>query len=68
MEQKREIYVKTDDDRILNIKSIKWIKKIEDCLELCTKKIDCSDNKSNTHKICKSNNIDSYKKLNKYFE
>jgi hypothetical protein len=69
MDQKREIYLKTEDEKILNIKSINWIKKMDDCLKVCTKNGSSSVNHQyNTHKICKSNNIDSYAKLNKYFE
>ena len=62
-----ETYIKTDDNKIINQKYIKWVQKINDCLEVCTKATGCSL-KNDTHKICKLNNLDSYNKLNKYFE
>ena len=40
---------------------------MSECLEVCTKSVGCSGN-DDTHKICKSNNPDSYNTLNKYFE
>jgi hypothetical protein len=63
-------YIKTDDNKIINEKHIRWVQKMSDCLEVCTKSTGCSVNVKNgdTHKICKLNNPDSYNKLNKYFE
>lgn len=67
MENDQELYFKTDDNKIINEKYIRWVKKINDCLEVCTKSNGCSTGKD-THKICKLNNLDSYYKLNKHFE
>lgn len=61
-------YIKTDDNTIINEKCIKWVEKISECLEVCTKSTGCSVKFRDTHKICKLNNLDSYNKLNKYFE
>ena len=61
-----EKYIKTDDNTILNENCIRWVKKISECLQVCTRSNGCSD--YNTHKICKINNNDSYIKLNKYFD
>ena len=63
-----QIYIKTDDNKIINKKCITWIEKINECLEVCTKSTGCSVKFGDTHKICKLNNLDSYNKLNKYFE
>jgi len=63
----KDTYLKTDDNKILNVKHIRWVKKMDDCLEICTKSDGCVAGKS-THRICKLNNVDSYNKLNKYFE
>jgi hypothetical protein len=63
----KDSYLKTDDNKILNVKHIRWVKKMDDCLEICTKSDGCAVGK-NTHRICKLNNVDSYNKLNKYFE
>ena len=61
-------YIKTDDNEIINEKCIKWVKKIDDCLNVCTKSSGCNNSKFNdTHKICKINNPESYDKLNKHF-
>ena len=59
-------YIKTDDNRIINEKCIRWVKKMSECLAVCTLSTGC--NRSNTLKICKINNLDSYNKHNKYFE
>jgi len=64
--KKREMYIKTDGNKIINEKYIRWVKKIDECLEVCTKSIGCGGS-GDTHKICKINNLDSYNKLNKHF-
>ncbi len=60
-------YVKTDDNKVLNVKAITWIKKMSDCLEVCTKTTGCQLEKD-THKICKFHTPDSYNKLNALFD
>jgi hypothetical protein len=62
------IYLKTDDNKIINQKCIKWVQKMGDCLQVCVKSIGCNIDHGGTHKICKLNNLDSYNKLNKHFE
>ena len=37
MEKNENFYIKTDNNKLINEKSIKWIKKIGEFLELCTK-------------------------------
>jgi hypothetical protein len=69
--ENNQIYIKTDNNNIIiNEKCIQWVRKIGECLEICTKTTGCSvkNNGADTHKICKLNNLDSYNKLNKYFE
>jgi hypothetical protein len=62
-------YVKTDDNRIINENCIRWVKKMDDCLEVCIKISGCNTKyNGDTHKICKLNNPDSYNKLNKNFD
>jgi len=69
--EKINTYLKTDDNTIINEKCIQWVKKIENCLFVCTKKNGCSKNHSmihlSTHKICKLQNPASYHKLNSHF-
>ena len=60
-------YIKADDNTIINEKCIRWVKKMSECLEVCSVSTGCNV-KYNTLKICKINNLDSYNKLNKYFE
>jgi len=61
------IYFKTDENKAINEKYIRWIKKMNNCLEVCTKSNGCVV-KRDTHRICKLNSPDSYDKLNKAFE
>ena len=63
----KTIYIKADDNKVINEKCIRWVKKIGDCMEVCTKPTGCSL-KIDTHTICKLYNLDSYNKLNKHFE
>ena len=57
-------FIKTDD-AIIKEACIKWIKKRDECLYICTKSNGCYP--SNTHKVCKSNSFESYEKFNSYF-
>jgi hypothetical protein len=68
--QNQNIYLKTDDNTIINENSIRWIKKINECLYVCSKATGCRTDVINlgTKPICKLNNPESYDKLNKYFE
>jgi cyclophilin family peptidyl-prolyl cis-trans isomerase len=61
-------YIKTDDNKIINEKHIRWVQKMGDCLEVCAKVTGCHVKHGDTIRICKLNNPDSYNKLNKYFE
>ncbi len=55
-------YIKMDDNYIINKKYIRWIRQMQDCLEVCVKSNGCS--KYQTHRVCTYNNYDSYMKLN----
>jgi hypothetical protein len=68
MQNNQASYLKTDDNKIINEKYIRWVKKMSDCLEVCTKSNGCNINVNNTHRICKLNNPDSYNKLNLFFD
>ena len=68
MENNKTFYIKTDNNKIINEKYIRWVKKMSNCLEVCTKSTGCSVENKDTHRICELYNPDSYKKLNKYFE
>jgi len=63
-------YIKTDDNKIINERHIRWVKKMDECLAVCTRSDGCSigiNGNGTTHSICKLNNNDSYTKLNKHF-
>ena len=60
-------YVRTDDNILINTKAICWVKKMNECLEICTRPSGCTS-KINTHSICKDNSKESYETINKYFE
>jgi hypothetical protein len=61
-------YLRVDDNKIINETCIRWVKKMDDCLHVCTKLTGCNISNGDTHKICKINNLDSYNKLVKHFE
>ena len=65
-EKENITFIKTDENSIINESCIKWVKKMDECLYICTKSNGCL--KHNTHKICKINSLESYQKLNKYFD
>ena len=60
-------FIKADDNKIINENCIRWVQKINDCLEVCTKSSGCNRKNNDTHKICKINNPESYAKLNPFF-
>lgn len=64
MEQQR--FIKVDDNIILDMNCIRWVKKMDECLQICSKSNGCKGNED-THKICKINNEDSYHRLNRFF-
>ena len=66
MENSNILYVKADNNKIINEKCIVWVQKIDECLHVCTKTFGCAIDA--THKICKSNNPNSYNNLNRNFE
>lgn len=67
MENNTNVYIKTDENKVINQIHIRWIKKMNDCLEICTKPDGCAIGKD-THRVCKLYTPDSYNKLNISFE
>jgi hypothetical protein len=64
----KSVYYKTDDNRIIHENCIRWVKKMNECLEVCINRTGCYKLGEDTHRICKSNTPDSYHKLNRHFE
>lgn len=61
--ENKSSYIKTDKNKFINEKSIIWVKKMNDCLEVCTRRRGCNVLEP-PDKICKSISQDSYDKLN----
>lgn len=64
-------YFKTDNNTIINKIHIKWIKKTNNCLDICRKSEGCTPFSiygSDTHRICKLNNPNSYAKIDDFFQ
>ena len=67
MKEDKVTFIKTDQNKIINEKCIRWVKKMDDCLDICTKSDGCGISPEETHRLCKINNPNSYEKLNKLF-
>ena len=65
--QHKVCYLKTDNNIIVRESAIRWVKKMDECLEICTKPNGCDISLRTTHRVCKHNSIESYEFLNKYF-
>jgi hypothetical protein len=59
-------FLKTDNNMIINENRITWVRKMNECLEVCVKTTGCGT--LDTHKICKIYSPESYQKLNAQFE
>jgi hypothetical protein len=66
MNNTKEDYIKIDENKISNVKFIRWMKKMDECIRICSITTGCTED--NLQPVCKLNNNDSYNKLNKYFE
>ena len=66
--ENKQTFLKTDNNKIINEQCIRWVEKMGECLEVCTKSNGCDLKGGETHKICKLNNLDSYDKINRHFE
>lgn len=64
MENNKTVFFKTDDNTFINEHCIRWVKKMDDCLEVCIKTSGCTP--KDTHKICKINNPSNYNKLKEH--
>lgn len=62
-------YIRADGNKIINEKCIRWVVKMDECLEICAKPNGCYiDKKSkDTITLCRINNPNSYDKFNKWF-
>jgi len=44
MEEYKKSYIKVDNNKVINENCIRWIKKIDECLEVCIKLNGCYGN------------------------
>jgi len=66
-EEYKNTFIRVDNNKVLNRNMIRWIKKYDECLEICNKSDGCTVGES-THRLCKLYNPESYEKLNKLFD
>ena len=66
MDHKLTTYIKADNNHVINEKYIRWIKKMGDCLEVCTKTDGCVI-KKDTQSVCKLYSLEGFNRLNKHF-
>ena len=59
-------FIKADNNVLVNKKCIRWMKKMDECILICTKPVGCSS--ADALKVCKINNSISYDLLNKQFQ
>jgi hypothetical protein len=58
-------------ETVINESKIRWLRKIDECIEICTKSNGCGGTpiKYDTHVVCRINKPTNYDKLhNLYFE
>jgi hypothetical protein len=68
MEKERNTdFIKLEDGLILNINHIRWIRKVHDCMYICTRDDGC--NRNTSHVICGSNELQKkdFEKLSNMF-
>jgi hypothetical protein len=58
----KQIYISTDDNKYLNTKYIRWVKQMNECMEVCSMSNGCVSGIS-THTVCKKYSSDSYETL-----
>lgn len=59
-------YIKVTNDKLINQQSITWIRRIEECMYICTRTDGC-DLEKTSHKICKFDNPSGYNRVNRLF-
>ena len=56
-------FIRATDNRIINEKAITWVKKMDECLYICTSSNGCG--LGSDHVLCKYKYPENYEKLNK---
>ena len=59
-------YIKVTNDKLINQNAITWIRRIEECMHICTRTDGCDVEKT-SHKICKYDNPTGYNRVNTLF-
>lgn len=63
-------FVRLEKDVVLRESAIRWMKKMEECLYICSKSDGChidQSSQNSTHRVCKSTNPTSYDRLIRHF-
>lgn len=66
MNENLPLFISVEEKHVINTKCIKWMKKMNDCIHICTHSNGC-ELKSDVHMVCNFNMPESYNTLNKYF-
>ena len=63
-------FIKVDDDKIINIQFIRWIKKTDECFKICSKIHGCRNVPpyNDSDSVCKETNSNTYYQLLKLFK
>lgn len=64
---KRQDFIKTDDNIVVNKNCIRWVQKVNECMEICTMFNGCTAGVT-TMRLCKNIYPKDYETLNKLFE
>lgn len=64
------LYVKTDNNLLLSSAHIKWVKQMDECMEICADMHYCTAKGpfKNTYSVCKVLNPKSYKNLKDLYD
>jgi hypothetical protein len=62
MDNKETQYIQTDNNTFINKTHIKWVKQMNECMDMCVKNDGCRE-VYDTHRICKLANPVNYQKL-----
>jgi hypothetical protein len=58
-------YIRSDNGTMIHDRAIVWMRQIEECIHVCTRKTGCSEHpvQGTTHSICKGLSPTTYAKL-----
>lgn len=64
-------FILTDNNAVVNVNFIRWIKNVGECYYICSKTNGCDTDlvslRLTTHQVCKNANLTSYTNISKLF-